>query len=73
LRVVPLLKERGGPRLAYHITMGVRASDQTWKRVLNRLIQENQPAINKLLLGFGVPMLDDKDRLMTDERSAARP
>jgi quinoprotein dehydrogenase-associated probable ABC transporter substrate-binding protein len=73
LRVVPLLKEHGGPRLAYHITMGVRASDQTWKRVLNRLIQENQPAVNKLLLEFGVPVLDDKGGLMTDERSAARP
>jgi quinoprotein dehydrogenase-associated probable ABC transporter substrate-binding protein len=60
--VVPLVKERGGPRLAYYITMGVRAADQEWKRQLNRLIVENQPAINGILTSFGVPLLDDKDR-----------
>jgi quinoprotein dehydrogenase-associated probable ABC transporter substrate-binding protein len=72
LRVVPLLKETGGPRLSYHITMGVRASDQTWKRTLNKLIQDNQPAITRLLLDFGVPMLDDKDRLIADDVSASK-
>jgi quinoprotein dehydrogenase-associated probable ABC transporter substrate-binding protein len=60
-----LLKEHGGPRLAYRITMGVRPSDQNWKRQLNRLIAENQPAIDKLLLAFGVPLLDGNDRPIT--------
>ena len=40
----------GRRRLAYRIAMGVRASDQNWKRELNGLIQANQPEINKLLL-----------------------
>ena len=62
MTVVPLVKERGGPRLAYYITMGVRGADQDWKRQLNRLIAENQPTINRLLASFGVPLLDDKDR-----------
>lgn len=66
MTVVPLVKETAGPRLAYHITMGVRAADQEWKRSLNRLIQENQPAIDKILLSFGVPLLDDKDRPITE-------
>src|SRR5262249_25200405 len=48
--VVPLVKETTGPRLIYRIAMGVRYSDQEWKRQLNRAIKENQPAINKLLL-----------------------
>jgi len=60
--VVPLVKERSGPRLAYYITMGVRAADQEWKRQLNRLIAENQPAINDILAAYGVPLLDDNDR-----------
>jgi quinoprotein dehydrogenase-associated probable ABC transporter substrate-binding protein len=60
--VVPLVKERGGPRLAYYITMGLRAADQEWKRQLNRLIAENQLAINGILTSFGVPLLDVKDR-----------
>jgi quinoprotein dehydrogenase-associated probable ABC transporter substrate-binding protein len=65
--VVPLVKEVGGPRLVYRIAMGVRHTDQEWKRLLNRKIAEDQDAINKLLLSFGVPLLDDKDRpLATD-------
>jgi quinoprotein dehydrogenase-associated probable ABC transporter substrate-binding protein len=64
--VVPLTKETTGPRLAYRIAMGVRYADQDWKRLLNRTIGDNQPAINKLLLGFGVPLLDDNDRPITE-------
>ena len=60
--VTPLVKETTGPRLAFRIGMGVRGADQNWKRQLNRLIQENQPAINKILLDYGVPLLDENDR-----------
>src|SRR3954447_21292267 len=62
LHVTPLVKETTGPRLTFRIGMGVRPADQNWKRLLNRLIQENQPAINKILLDFGVPLLDESDR-----------
>ena len=62
LTVVPLVKEQSGPRLVYRITMGVRMSDQEWKRMLNRLIQENQTEINKILVEFGVPLLDEQNR-----------
>ena len=64
--VVPLVKETTGPRLAYRIGMGVRYSYQDWKRLLNRTIAESQPSINALLLGFGVPLLDDNDRPVTE-------
>ena len=67
LTVVLLVKETTGPRLAYRIAMGVRYADQEWKRELNRAIRENQPAINKLLLSFGVPLLDDNDRAITED------
>jgi quinoprotein dehydrogenase-associated probable ABC transporter substrate-binding protein len=65
MRVVLLLKETGGPQLAFRIAMGVRAADQNWKRQLNKLIAENQTEINRLLLGFGVPLLDEKNRPIT--------
>jgi quinoprotein dehydrogenase-associated probable ABC transporter substrate-binding protein len=65
--VVPLVKETTGPRLAYRIAMGVRFSDQDWKRLLNRLIADNQPAINKVLLSYGVPLLDDNDRPIVED------
>jgi quinoprotein dehydrogenase-associated probable ABC transporter substrate-binding protein len=67
LHVTPLVKETSGPRLAYRIGMGVRPGDQNWKRLLNRLIQENQQAINKILVGYGVPLLDENDRPITAE------
>ena len=60
--VTPLVKETTGPKLVYRIGMGVRAADQNWKRQLNKLIQENQGEINKILLDFGVPLLDENDR-----------
>jgi quinoprotein dehydrogenase-associated probable ABC transporter substrate-binding protein len=66
ITVVPLTRENGGPRLTYRIAMGVRYSDQEWKRLLNRKIQENQAAINKVLLSYGVPLLDDGDRPITE-------
>jgi hypothetical protein len=69
---VPLVKETTGPRLAYRIAMGVRYADQEWKRELNRTLQENQPAINKLLLSFGVPLLDDDDRAITEDSAPRR-
>jgi quinoprotein dehydrogenase-associated probable ABC transporter substrate-binding protein len=67
IAVVPLVKERTGPPLAYRIAMGVRPADQEWKRSLNRLIAENQGAINKLLLSYGVPLLDDSDRRISQD------
>jgi quinoprotein dehydrogenase-associated probable ABC transporter substrate-binding protein len=73
LHVTPLVKETGGPRLVYRIGMGVRPSDQNWKRELNRLIQENQPAINKILLDYGVPLLDENDQPISAETAAKSP
>jgi quinoprotein dehydrogenase-associated probable ABC transporter substrate-binding protein len=73
MTVVPLVKERSGPRLAYYISMGVRGADQEWKRQLSRLIAENQPAINRLLASFGVPLLDDKDQLIDADTPTTRP
>ena len=64
LTVVPLLHEKTG-RMAFRITMGVRPSDQEWKRQLNRVISENQPEINRLLLSYGVPLLDEHDKPIT--------
>jgi quinoprotein dehydrogenase-associated probable ABC transporter substrate-binding protein len=64
LSVVPLLKETGGPRLTFRISMAVRPADQEFKRLLNRMIQENQSEIDALLLSFGAPILNEKDQLI---------
>jgi len=73
LHVTPLVKETTGPKLVYRIGMGVRPADQNWKRQLNRLIQENQGEINKILLDFGVPLLDESDRPLGAETAKKTP
>jgi quinoprotein dehydrogenase-associated probable ABC transporter substrate-binding protein len=60
--VVPLLKEQGGPPMVFRIVMGVRHSDQNWKRALNKLISENQDEIQAILRSYGVPLLDENDK-----------
>ncbi len=64
IKVVPLLKEKNGPHMSYRIGMGVRYSDQIWKRQLNRLIRKEQPAITAMLLKYGVPLLDENKHLI---------
>jgi quinoprotein dehydrogenase-associated probable ABC transporter substrate-binding protein len=73
LRVVPLLKDSGGPSLAYRITMGVRPTDQNWRRELNGLIRDNQPAITRILLDYGVPLLDEGGHVIAGAPPAAKP
>ena len=73
MHVTPLVKETTGPKLVYRIGMGVRAADQNWKRQLNKLIQENQGEINKILLDFGVPLLDESDQPISAESAAKSP
>ena len=65
LVVVPLLHEKKGAHMVFRITMGVRTSDQQWKRQLNGLIRDNQAEINTILREFGVPLLDEHDHLLT--------
>jgi quinoprotein dehydrogenase-associated probable ABC transporter substrate-binding protein len=62
LVVAPLLKEQ--ERMDFRIAMGIRRSDQDWKRRLNRLIAENQPDIDRILSEYGVPLLDEQGRLI---------
>ena len=53
--------------------LGVRRADQNWKRLLNRLIQENQPEINKILLDYGVPLLDENNKPIGAETATKSP
>jgi quinoprotein dehydrogenase-associated probable ABC transporter substrate-binding protein len=68
LAVVPLLKDEGAARMAYRITFGVRPLDDDWKRQLNTLIAKRQGDFDAVLLQFGVPLLDEQNRLITRPR-----
>ena len=58
LNVTPL-PEASGARMAFRIAFGVRHSDQNWKRELNTLIAQNKGEIEKILVDYGVPLLDE--------------
>ena len=44
-----------------------------WKRTLNRLIMENQSEINKLLISYNIPILDESNVPITAETLSKRP
>ena len=66
VKVTPLVKETSGQRMIYRIGMGVRHSDQEWKRLLNKLIAENQAEITHILTTYGVPLLDENNGRLTE-------
>ena len=62
IALMPLTKETNGPKMVYRIAMGVRHSDQNWKRDLNKLIQQNRVEIDGILRSYRVPLLDENDK-----------
>jgi mxaJ protein len=64
LALVPLVKEKAGPATIYGITMGVRPNEPEWKHRLNKLIAQNQPAINAMMSEYNVPLLDGNGNLI---------
>ena len=68
LTVVPLLKDAKSDRLIFRITMGVRQGDDLWKRQLNDIIRKRQGDIDRAILGYGVPLLDDEGQPVTKPR-----
>lgn len=68
LVVQPLIEDDladKGPKLTYRITMGVRPNETGWKRRLNDIIKKRQDDINRVLLEYGVPLLDEKNKRIT--------
>lgn len=70
MTVVPLIHETKGPRMAYRITMAVRHGEKEWKHRLNKFIRTKKNEINAILSDYGVPLLDNKDHIITVEKSA---
>lgn len=67
LAVTPL-PETPGARMAFRIAFGVRHSDQNWKRDLNALIAQNKAEFERILVDYGVPLIDDAGHPVTVSR-----
>jgi quinoprotein dehydrogenase-associated probable ABC transporter substrate-binding protein len=65
LVVVPLRSGDSPIRMDFRITMGVRPNEPEWKRDINNLIRAKQAEINKILLDYGVPLLDEQENPIT--------
>ena len=55
-------------KMGYGITMGVRLSDTDWKKQLNTILLKRRADIDKVLLSFGVPLIDDNNQPITAPR-----
>ncbi len=58
LNLAPI-QETAGTRMAFRVAFGVRHSDQIWKRDLNQFIGQNKSELEKILIDYGVPLIDE--------------
>ena len=70
ITLVPLESERPGQHLDFRISMGVRYNEPDWKHEVDDLIRELQPEIDRILLDYGVPLLDRQGRLIAEKTEA---
>ena len=50
----------------FRVSMGVRINEPKWKRQLNDILKSLQPKIDVILKEYGVPLIDEQGRLITD-------
>ena len=70
LAVVPLASEPG-VKFDYAIAMGVRYGEPEWKATIEKLIADNQGAIDRILRDYGVPLVDEHGQPLPAQ--ASRP
>lgn len=70
LQVVPLASEPG-VKFDYAIAMGVRYGEPEWKATIEKLIADNQRAIDGILRDYGVPLVDEHGQPLPAQ--ASRP
>jgi hypothetical protein len=46
----------------------VRQTDNEWKRKLNDVIRKRQADIDRVLLDYGVPLIDEDNKPITEPR-----
>ena len=67
IRILPLETAAEGVRLDFRITMGLRRGEPEWEDRLNAFLAEHGPEIQKILVEYGVPLLDEQGRLISPE------
>jgi quinoprotein dehydrogenase-associated probable ABC transporter substrate-binding protein len=68
LTMVPLVKDDKSGKMEFRITMGVRQGEDLWKRQLNDIMNKRRADIDRVLLDYGVPLLDEDNNQITAPR-----
>jgi len=66
LVIVPLVNEGDSVQLAFRVSMAVRYNETDWKRKVNRVLKKIEPQIKDILIGYEVPLLDNRRNLITE-------
>lgn len=74
LVMTPLLKDLDKKDFSYRIAFGVRHDETDWKHKLEAVIRARHADINKVLVDYNVPLLDNSGHLIPpDEATTANP
>ena len=55
-------------KMSYSVTLGVRPSDTDWKKQLNTILLKRRGDIERILLDYRVPLIDDQGQPITAPR-----
>jgi quinoprotein dehydrogenase-associated probable ABC transporter substrate-binding protein len=71
LTVVPIVDEPPPhtEKMMYRITFGVRTGETNWKHQVNDFIVRRQGDIDKILIEYGVPLVDEDNKAITAPRA----
>jgi quinoprotein dehydrogenase-associated probable ABC transporter substrate-binding protein/PQQ-dependent catabolism-associated CXXCW motif protein len=64
LVITPLAPDPGNERLDYRVSMGIRYNEPDWKHLLNGLLEQHKADIERILLDYGVPLLNERGQLI---------
>lgn len=64
LVVTPLLQEDSRVRMNYRVSMAVRFNETDWKHTVNAALAKIKPDIDKVLMEYGVPLLNDRGEMV---------
>ena len=64
LIMTPLLMDANKPDFSYSISLGVRRDEPDWKHKLEAAIRARSADLNKVLIDFNVPLLDNSSHLL---------
>ena len=71
LTMSPLVKDVDRPGFSYRITLGLRHDEPDWKHRLEAVLRNRKVDINRVLVDYNVPLIDDASHLISAAQAVA--